>query len=101
MFLFQLSVFSLTFCNVLLSSTEKNHGEGIYFSSSMHGTEKLWRGLADEEYLYFTEEHVLTGKSTITSPGLIGPPETLGGDPLTLCDSMKGDIDTCVIFNGH
>ena len=90
MFLFQLCVFSLTFCNVLLSSTEQNHGEGIYFSSSVHGTEKLWRGLADEEYLYFIEAHVLTGKSNVALPGLIGPPETIGGDPLTLYDSVNG-----------
>ncbi|XP_052337122.1 LOW QUALITY PROTEIN: protein mono-ADP-ribosyltransferase PARP9-like [Oncorhynchus keta] len=62
---------------------EQNHGEGIYFGSSVHGTEKLWRGLADEEYLYFFAAQVLTGKSTIGTPGLIVPPETPGGDPLT------------------
>ncbi|XP_071261139.1 protein mono-ADP-ribosyltransferase PARP9-like [Salvelinus alpinus] len=79
---------------------EQNHGEGIYFSSSVHGTEKLWMGLADE-YLYFVAAQVLTGKSTIGTPGLIVPPETPGGDPLTLYDSVEGGVDTCVIFNGH
>uniref|UniRef100_A0A8C7I703 Protein mono-ADP-ribosyltransferase PARP9 n=1 Tax=Oncorhynchus kisutch TaxID=8019 RepID=A0A8C7I703_ONCKI len=66
---------------------EQNHGEGIYFSSSVHGTEKLWRRLADEEYLYFFAAQVQTGKSTIGTPGLIVPPETPGGDPLILSDS--------------
>ncbi|KAK6311312.1 hypothetical protein J4Q44_G00169760 [Coregonus suidteri] len=80
---------------------EQKYGEGIYFSSSVHGTEKLWRGLADEEYLYFIEAQVLTGESTIGSPGLTVPPETPGGDPLSLYDSVKGGVDTCVIFNGH
>nr|XP_046210723.1 protein mono-ADP-ribosyltransferase PARP9-like [Oncorhynchus gorbuscha] len=80
---------------------EQNHGEGIYFGSSVHGTEKLWRGLADEEYLYFFAAQVLTGKSTIGIPGLIVPPETPSGDPLTLYDSVEGGVDTCVIFNGH
>ncbi|XP_021455557.1 protein mono-ADP-ribosyltransferase PARP9 isoform X3 [Oncorhynchus mykiss] len=74
---------------------EQNHGEGIYFSSSVHGTEKLWRGLADEEYLYFFAAQVLTGKSTIGTPGLIVPPETPGGDPLTLYDSVEGGVNTC------
>ncbi|XP_020348726.1 protein mono-ADP-ribosyltransferase PARP9 isoform X3 [Oncorhynchus kisutch] len=80
---------------------EQNHGEGIYFSSSVHGTEKLWRRLADEEYLYFFAAQVQTGKSTIGTPGLIVPPETPGGDPLILYDSVEGGVDTCVIFNGH
>ncbi|CAB1349407.1 unnamed protein product [Coregonus sp. 'balchen'] len=80
---------------------EQMYGEGIYFSSSVHGTEKLWRGLADEEYLYFIEAQMLTGKSTIGSPGLIVPPETPGGDPLSLYDSVNGVVGTCVIFNVH
>uniref|UniRef100_A0A8C7MPN4 Protein mono-ADP-ribosyltransferase PARP9 n=1 Tax=Oncorhynchus kisutch TaxID=8019 RepID=A0A8C7MPN4_ONCKI len=47
------------------------------------------------------EANVQTGKSTIGTPGLIVPPETPGGDPLILYDSVEGGVDTCVIFNGH
>uniref|UniRef100_A0A8C7IAA5 Protein mono-ADP-ribosyltransferase PARP9 n=1 Tax=Oncorhynchus kisutch TaxID=8019 RepID=A0A8C7IAA5_ONCKI len=52
-------------------------------------------------YLYFFAAQVQTGKSTIGTPGLIVPPETPGGDPLILYDSVEGGVDTCVIFNGH
>ncbi|CAB1338149.1 unnamed protein product [Coregonus sp. 'balchen'] len=62
---------------------------------------RQWKGLADEEYLYFVEAQVLTGKSTLGSPGLIVPPETHSRDPITLYDSVNGGVDTCVIFNGH
>uniref|UniRef100_A0A8C7I769 Protein mono-ADP-ribosyltransferase PARP9 n=1 Tax=Oncorhynchus kisutch TaxID=8019 RepID=A0A8C7I769_ONCKI len=61
----------------------------------------ITRRLADEEYLYFFAAQVQTGKSTIGTPGLIVPPETPGGDPLILYDSVEGGVDTCVIFNGH
>ncbi|XP_064806772.1 protein mono-ADP-ribosyltransferase PARP9 isoform X2 [Oncorhynchus masou masou] len=77
------------------------YGEGIYFSGSVDGAKKQWKGLADEAYLYFVEAQVLTGKSTHGSPDLIVPPEMSSGDPITLYDSVKGGVDTCVIFNGH
>uniref|UniRef100_A0A4W5MEJ4 PARP14-like eighth type I KH domain-containing protein n=1 Tax=Hucho hucho TaxID=62062 RepID=A0A4W5MEJ4_9TELE len=79
---------------------EQNLGEGIYFSGSVHGAERLWKGSADEEYLYFIEAQVLTGKSIVGCPGLIVPPP-FARDPLTLYHSVKGGGDTWVIFNGH
>ncbi|XP_029540687.1 protein mono-ADP-ribosyltransferase PARP9 isoform X1 [Oncorhynchus nerka] len=77
------------------------YGEGIYFSGSVDGAKKQWKGLADEAYLYFVEAQVLTGKSTHGSPDLIVPPVMPSGDHLTLYDSVKGGVDTYVIFNGH
>ncbi|XP_055746497.1 protein mono-ADP-ribosyltransferase PARP9-like isoform X2 [Salvelinus fontinalis] len=77
------------------------YGEGIYFSGSVDGAKKQWKGLADEAYLYFVEAQVLTGKSTHGSSDLIVPPVMPSGDPITLYDSVKGGVDTCVIFNGH
>ncbi|XP_038830796.1 protein mono-ADP-ribosyltransferase PARP9 isoform X1 [Salvelinus namaycush] len=77
------------------------YGEGIYFSGSVDGARKQWKGLADEAYLYFVEAQVLTGKSTHGSPDLIVPPVIPSGDPITLYDSVKGGVDTFVIFNGH
>uniref|UniRef100_A0A4W5MQW0 PARP14-like eighth type I KH domain-containing protein n=1 Tax=Hucho hucho TaxID=62062 RepID=A0A4W5MQW0_9TELE len=79
----------------------QNYGEGIYFSGSVDGAKRQWKGLADEEYLYFVEAQVLTGKSTRGSPGLTVPPVITSEDPFTLYDSVKGGMDTCVIFNGH
>ncbi|XP_071003750.1 protein mono-ADP-ribosyltransferase PARP9-like [Oncorhynchus clarkii lewisi] len=79
---------------------EQNLGEGIYFSSSVHGAERLWKGSADQEYLYFIEAQVLTGKSIVGCPGLIVPPP-FARDPLTFYDSVKGGGDTWVVFNGH
>ncbi|XP_029599294.1 uncharacterized protein LOC115181509 isoform X3 [Salmo trutta] len=79
---------------------EQKLGEGIYFSSSVHGAERLWKRSADEEYLYFIEAQVLTGKSIVGCPGLIVPPP-FARDPLTLYDSVNGGGDTWVIFNGH
>ncbi|XP_041718967.1 uncharacterized protein LOC121550678 [Coregonus clupeaformis] len=73
---------------------------GIYFSGSVHGAERLWKGSPGEEYLYFIEAQVLTGKSTVGCPGLIVPPP-FARDPLTLFHSVKGGKDTWVIFNGH
>eukprot|EP00063_Salmo_salar_P075022 XP_014049857.1 PREDICTED: poly [ADP-ribose] polymerase 14-like [Salmo salar] len=83
-----------------VSSAEQKLGEGIYFSGSVHGAERLWKGSADEEYLYFIEAQVLTGKSIVGCPGLIVPP-AFARDPLTLYDSVNGGGDTWVIFNGH
>nr|XP_046212840.1 protein mono-ADP-ribosyltransferase PARP9 isoform X5 [Oncorhynchus gorbuscha] len=80
---------------------EKIYGEGIYFSGSVDGAKKQWKGLADEAYLYFVEAQVLTGNSTHGSPDLIVPPVMPSGDPITLYDSVKGGVDTYVIFNGH
>ncbi|KAK6312538.1 hypothetical protein J4Q44_G00182020 [Coregonus suidteri] len=79
---------------------EPKLGEGIYFSGSVHGAERLWKGSPDEEYLYFIEAQVLTGKSTVGCPGLIVPPP-FARDPLTLYHSVKGGKDIWVIFNGH
>ncbi|CDQ98219.1 unnamed protein product [Oncorhynchus mykiss] len=84
----------------MFTSTEQNLGEGIYFSSSVHGAERLWKGSADQEYLYFIEAQVLTGKSIVGCPGLIVPPP-FARDPLTLYNSVKGGGDTWVVFNGH
>ncbi|KAL0993705.1 hypothetical protein UPYG_G00112120 [Umbra pygmaea] len=79
---------------------EQKLGKGIYFSGSADGADKLWRGLANEEYLYFIKAQVLTGKSTAGSPGLIVPPERNSGEPFSLFDSVEGGVETHVIFNG-
>jgi len=52
-----------------------------------------------EEYLYFVEAEVLTGRSTPGEPGLILPP-AVGGDPLITYDSVSGP-DVSVIFSGY
>lgn len=79
----------------------QNYGDGIYFAGSVGKAMKLWKNLTDrEEYLYFVEAQVLEGRSTVGSRGLIVPPSP-GLDPLILYDSLYGDADTVVIFNGH
>ncbi|XP_047456374.1 protein mono-ADP-ribosyltransferase PARP9 [Mugil cephalus] len=75
-------------------------GEGIYFASSVEKALEVWRE-KPEEYLYFVEADVLTGKSTRGKPGLILPPP-VGSDPDVLYDSVTGDKDDlAVIFSGY
>ncbi|KAF7660860.1 hypothetical protein LDENG_00274160 [Lucifuga dentata] len=76
------------------------YGDGIYFAGNVNTAMKVWRELAEEEYLYFVEAAVLTGKSTPGKPDLIVPP-AVGEDPLRLYDSVSGGPDISVIFSGY
>ncbi|XP_076120539.1 protein mono-ADP-ribosyltransferase PARP9 [Alosa pseudoharengus] len=75
-------------------------GEGIYFTASVKSAMKLWKGMTEEEYVYIIKADVLTGSNIYGSPDLIVPPSR-SSDPLIRYDSVKGGIDTFVIFNGH
>ncbi|KAM9805126.1 protein mono-ADP-ribosyltransferase PARP9 [Neosynchiropus ocellatus] len=74
-------------------------GEGIYFTGTVEEAMTVWQG-PKEEYLYFVEAEVLTGKSAPGAPGLILPPAYLS-DPQVLCHSVRGGDDVAVIFSGH
>ncbi|KAM8857668.1 protein mono-ADP-ribosyltransferase PARP9 [Synchiropus picturatus] len=74
-------------------------GEGIYFTGTVEEAMTVWKG-PTEEYLYFVEAEVLTGKSTLGAPGLILPPAD-PSDPQVLYHSVHGGNDISVIFNGH
>ncbi|CAK6963678.1 protein mono-ADP-ribosyltransferase PARP9 [Scomber scombrus] len=77
------------------------YGEGIYFADSVKTAMKVWKnGEEKEEYLYFVEAEVLTGKDTRGKPGLILPPPR-GKDPPILYDSVHGGSDISVIFSGY
>lgn len=60
---------------------------------------EVWKE-QNEEYLYFVEAEVLTGKSTPGKPGLILPP-AVGTDPQILYDSVSGGTDISVIFSSY
>uniref|UniRef100_A0A3P9HLM0 Macro domain-containing protein n=1 Tax=Oryzias latipes TaxID=8090 RepID=A0A3P9HLM0_ORYLA len=75
------------------------YGEGIYFTDSIKEALKVWRK-RDEEFMYFVEAEVLTGKSTKGERGLILPPP-VGKDPDKLFDSVSGGYGTSVIFSGY
>ena len=62
---------------------------------------KVWKnGGEKEEYLYFVEAEVLTGKDTNGKRGLILPPPK-EKDPLIRYDSVHGGNDISVIFSGY
>ncbi|XP_053185152.1 protein mono-ADP-ribosyltransferase PARP9 [Scomber japonicus] len=77
------------------------YGEGIYFADSLKTAMKVWKnGGEKEEYLYFVEAEVLTGKDTSGKRGLILPPPK-EKDPLIRYDSVYGGNDISVIFSGY
>uniref|UniRef100_A0A3P9KVR9 Poly [ADP-ribose] polymerase n=1 Tax=Oryzias latipes TaxID=8090 RepID=A0A3P9KVR9_ORYLA len=76
------------------------YGEGIYFTDSIKEALKVWRRKKEEEFVYFVEAEVLTGKSTKGERGLILPPP-VGRDPDKLFDSVSGGSGTSVIFSGY
>ncbi|XP_011488250.1 poly [ADP-ribose] polymerase 9 [Oryzias latipes] len=76
------------------------YGEGIYFTDSIKEALKVWRRKKEEEFVYFVEAEVLTGKSTKGERGLILPPP-VGKDPDKLFDSVSGGYGTSVIFSGY
>ncbi|XP_060785164.1 protein mono-ADP-ribosyltransferase PARP9-like [Neoarius graeffei] len=78
---------------------EQKYGAGIYFTSDVSKAKSLWMN-NEEEYLYFIEALVLTGKDTLGSPDLIVPPPK-GKDPLVRYDSLSNEKDIYVIFNGQ
>ncbi|KAJ4933699.1 hypothetical protein JOQ06_030523 [Pogonophryne albipinna] len=82
---------------------EAAYGEGIYFAGTVKKAMEVWKEQKEhpkEEYLYFVEAEVLTGKSTRGTPGLILPPP-VREDPLLLHDSVSGGPDVSVIFSGY
>uniref|UniRef100_A0A673AKL1 PARP catalytic domain-containing protein n=1 Tax=Sphaeramia orbicularis TaxID=375764 RepID=A0A673AKL1_9TELE len=74
-------------------------GEGIYFADSVKKAMDMWTG-QKEEYMYFVEAEVITGKSTPGKRGLILPPP-LGSDPHARYDSVSGGADIFVIFSSY
>uniref|UniRef100_A0A1A8FKR3 Poly (ADP-ribose) polymerase family, member 9 n=1 Tax=Nothobranchius korthausae TaxID=1143690 RepID=A0A1A8FKR3_9TELE len=74
------------------------YGEGIYFANTPKTAMKSWRRY-DDEYLYFVEAGVLTGKSAPGERGLILPP--VGPNPNIRYDSVRGKTDVAVIFSGY
>ncbi|KAG7233896.1 hypothetical protein INR49_006458 [Caranx melampygus] len=78
---------------------DPEYGEGIYFAGSVKKAMKMWED-QKEEYLYFVEAEVLTGKSTSGKRGLILPPP-MGTDPQVTYDSVNGGTDISVIFSGY
>ncbi|XP_046902166.1 protein mono-ADP-ribosyltransferase PARP9 isoform X3 [Hypomesus transpacificus] len=81
---------------------EQKYGQGIYFCESPRLAMELWRNTSEDEYLYFVEAQVLTGRSTTGSPDLILPPSLPGSDPSSLYDSLTNTSkDIHVVFNGY
>lgn len=79
--------------------TDPKCGEGIYFAGTVKKALELWKE-NHEEFLYFVEAEVLTGKSAFGKPGLILPPP-IGQDPNDTYDSVAGGPDVAVIFSGY
>ncbi|XP_040913509.1 protein mono-ADP-ribosyltransferase PARP9 [Toxotes jaculatrix] len=76
------------------------YGEGIYFAATLRKAMEVWQERNDE-YLYFVEAEVLTGKSTLGKPGLILPPP-MDSDPQVMYDSVNGGgRNISVIFSGY
>uniref|UniRef100_A0A3B3BUS4 Poly [ADP-ribose] polymerase n=1 Tax=Oryzias melastigma TaxID=30732 RepID=A0A3B3BUS4_ORYME len=75
------------------------YGEGIYFTNSIQEALDLWKSRM-EEYVYFVEAQVLTGKPTKGKQGMILPPP-VGTDSDKLYDSVYGGSGTAVIFSGY
>ncbi|XP_030613568.1 protein mono-ADP-ribosyltransferase PARP9 [Archocentrus centrarchus] len=78
---------------------DPKYGEGIYFARTVKKAMDVWRRQKDE-YLYFVEADVLTGKSTRGEAGLILPP-AMKTDPLVRSGSVNGGPDITVIFSGY
>lgn len=78
---------------------EPKYGAGIYFTTEVNKAKSLWADNG-EEYVYFIEAVVLTGKETTGTPELIVPPP-IGKDPLVRYDSVTNNKDIYVIFNGQ
>uniref|UniRef100_A0A8C5H743 PARP14-like eighth type I KH domain-containing protein n=1 Tax=Gouania willdenowi TaxID=441366 RepID=A0A8C5H743_GOUWI len=77
---------------------DPQHGEGIYFTSSVKQAKQLWRQRSDR-YLYFVEAEVLEGKSIPGHRDLILP--TDGKSPGTKYDSVTGGAHVCVVFSSY
>ncbi|XP_060785165.1 protein mono-ADP-ribosyltransferase PARP9-like [Neoarius graeffei] len=78
---------------------EQKYGAGIYFTSDVNKARSLWMN-NEEEYIYFIDALVLTGKDKHGSPELIVPPPK-GKDPLVRYDSLSNKKDIYVIFSGQ
>ncbi|XP_027008334.2 protein mono-ADP-ribosyltransferase PARP9 [Tachysurus fulvidraco] len=78
---------------------EQKYGAGIYFTSDLNHASFLWPDNEDE-YVYYIEAQVLTGKDKVGSSDLIVPP-SIGTDPLVRYDSVTNGRDIYVIFNGQ
>ncbi|KAF4086724.1 hypothetical protein AMELA_G00087660 [Ameiurus melas] len=78
---------------------EQKYGAGIYFTSELDKARSLWADNG-EEYIYFIEADVLTGKEKLGSAELIVPPP-IGEDPLVRYDSVTSGSGIHIIFNGQ
>lgn len=83
----------------LFLDSDPQCGEGIYFAKNVKKAMDVWRENNDQ-YLYFVEADVLTGKSIKGKPGLILPP-AVGKDPQVRFDSVNGGSDISVIFSSY
>ncbi|XP_013870677.1 poly [ADP-ribose] polymerase 9 [Austrofundulus limnaeus] len=79
---------------------DPKYGVGIYFAGSVEKAMELWKE-KHEEFLYFVEAEVLTGKTFPGKRGLIIPP--VRRSPDVLYDSVTGGprSDISVIFSGY
>ncbi|KAB5576744.1 hypothetical protein PHYPO_G00201980 [Pangasianodon hypophthalmus] len=78
---------------------EQKYGAGIYFTTEVDKAKSLWTD-NEEEYIYFIEAQVLTGKETQGSSEMIVPPP-FGKDPLVRYDSVTNGRGIHIIFNGQ
>ncbi|XP_017344192.1 protein mono-ADP-ribosyltransferase PARP9 isoform X3 [Ictalurus punctatus] len=78
---------------------EQKYGAGIYFTSEVDKARSLWADNG-EEYIYFIEAQVLTGKDKRGSAELIVPPP-IEKDPLVRYDSVTSGSGIHIIFNGQ
>ncbi|KAB5576743.1 hypothetical protein PHYPO_G00201970 [Pangasianodon hypophthalmus] len=78
---------------------EQKYGAGIYFTTEVDKAKSLWTD-NEEEYIYFIEAQVLTGKETQGSSEMIVPPP-FGKDPLVRYDSVTNKRGIHIIFNGQ
>lgn len=78
---------------------EQKYGAGIYFTADVEEAKSLWTDNG-EEYIYFIEALVLTGKHHSGSPKMIVPPP-IGNDPLVRYDSVINGRGVHVIFSGQ
>lgn len=92
-------VCQIGFHAVCAPPTDPAFGEGIYFSRTVRKALEVWQEQR-EEYLYFVEAEVLTGRSTPGSPGIIAPPAT-DTDPRVLFDCVSGGPEVSVVFSPY
>lgn len=72
---------------------------GIYFAGNVKKALEMWKK-GNEEYLYFVEAEVVTGKSASDYPGNLMP-RPAEKEPKFIHDSVDAGPDISVIFSGY